>query len=1035
MATNRPGPSAGRPQEERSHREARDQNDSSEVEMIGGHYRKLDQIGKGSFATVYKGVHPDGGNLIAIKTIRHTQLKGKLRANLFSEIEIMRKITHPHIVGLVDILETTHHIHLIMEFCQLGDLATFVKKRDKLAGHPVTADMLRRYPNPVGGGFNEVIVRHFAKQLASALQFLRSKNLVHRDLKPQNLLLNPPHNWIKREHPENRPYAVGKNSLIPAAGLHSLPFLKIADFGFARHLPTTTMAETLCGSPLYMAPEILRYEKYDAKADLWSVGTVLYELMVGKPPFRAANHVDLLRRIERAMDQIAFPRDLGISQEMETVIRGLLRKMPTERLSWDNFFKSAIIIDDIPGLVESDKAGEGSASEDRNLPAARKPTPEATARERRPSTASRRPSLRTSEEQSSADQPRFSTPPESTSSFPRRPSMTQNRPLLPDRATAPSAVPGVRNDRIPPAKSERRRSIQPPSPGTSAPREPAIPEKAAQQRHAERAAQEERERAAQDVAFERDYVMVEKRAVEVNAFADELAASPHVQSGARGPPSNQAAMARRATTQAVPSAGKQSQPTNTNRAMQLALRPDSAQQRRASYDQRLATGKTSAQSALAAALNMVNLRFVNNPFAPASGKNPSPPQGYGPFPAFPAQPSAPLLIGGLPKEKGQMDEDHRVLSTMEDSATRSDVVYGFAEVKYKQLIPIAPSNDNALRGREEPQDDDDGLTPDAIVSISEEALVLYLKALAILTNTINLAGSWWSHKARHRDMTNADQTFTPSSTRPASDGVINNNSGKPTSFPAVGARINGVVQWSRNRFNECLEKSEFVSRKLTDAQCRLPSSHEQSPSPSKASPVDKAVQNEGTKEGGISFRSGITAEKLMWERALDMSRSAAVNELVLEDLPGCEVSYLTALRLLEAVLERDSDEEQLGKKNDGKKQRRERQQSDGAEKETTSRDEEQVSAEDRETVTKLIEQMQKRLSDLRKKLAMQKANQRHGSTDREKKNDKNDEKQKEREKEARRRAGASNSPRAAMGAAMARAGSSPGKAPLGMSPR
>lgn len=66
-----------------------------------------------------------------------------------------------------------------------------------------------------------------------------------------------------------------------------MPILKIADFGFARFLPSTSMAETLCGSPLYMAPEILRYEKYNAKADLWSVGAVLYEMVVGKPPFKA----------------------------------------------------------------------------------------------------------------------------------------------------------------------------------------------------------------------------------------------------------------------------------------------------------------------------------------------------------------------------------------------------------------------------------------------------------------------------------------------------------------------------------------------------------------------------------------------------------------------------------------------------------------------------------------------------------------------------------------------------------------------------
>lgn len=778
-----------------------------------------------------------------------------------------------------------------MEFCQLGDLATFVKKRDKLHSHPCTAEMVQNYPNPPGAGFHEVVVRHFAKQLASALEFLRSRNLVHRDLKPQNLLLNPPPGWISKEPARNRPFAVSKNSLIPSTGLESLPFLKIADFGFARHLPTTTMAETLCGSPLYMAPEILKYEKYDAKADLWSVGTVLYELMVGRPPFRAANHVDLLRKIEKAEDKIKFPEDLKISTEMKKVIRALLKRLPTERPSWEAFFKSEVIVDEIPGLVSahrpmkppnlegrtpSSKRGSGTVEHETGEPG----SPNDVLRAQQRLTP-----------RSSFDRNTPTNAPD-PSQLPAQEAVRQRRPSLVSHATAPP-VQGVRNDRIQPSAFERRKSQNPPSPGTSAPKDGWERDRA-MQRNQDRLARDALERAAQDVAFERDYVVVEKRAVEVNAFADELAANQQMNRRAREDLTPQAgAILRRATTQGGLSSATGTQ-THQARQMQIALRPESAHQRRPSLsERRYGPNKISATSALAAALNMVNFRFGGSPLAPILGKGPSPPQGYGPFPAFPASQPIPLLLGDSVKP-AKMDEDHRVLITMEDSATRSDVVYGFAEVKYKQLVPISPANDNKLgirkadSGPEAKKDIEDDLTADAIVGISEEALVLYVKALAILTNTINFAGTWWASKSR------GEVTGQVSSSPKSLD------SGK-ANLASVGGRINGVVQWARCRFNECLEKSEFVSRKLVEAQKKLPLHHPGHPSNHAKELFGE--QHQDIAGSCINLSTGITAEKLMYDRAVEMSKSAAMNELLSQDLAGCEVSYLTAVRLLEAVLE------------------------------------------------------------------------------------------------------------------------------------
>lgn len=149
--------------------------------------------------------------------------------------------------------------------------------------------------------------------------------------------------------------------------------MKIADFGFARSLPAASLAETLCGSPLYMAPEILRHEKYDAKADLWSIGAVAFEMTTGKPPFRAANHIELQKRIERNDDRIRFPdersnttwlreverrREAGehVSQEevdrgptpvaddIKSLIRGLLKRRPLDRMSFDEFFSHPLVV-------------------------------------------------------------------------------------------------------------------------------------------------------------------------------------------------------------------------------------------------------------------------------------------------------------------------------------------------------------------------------------------------------------------------------------------------------------------------------------------------------------------------------------------------------------------------------------------------------------------------------------------------------------------------------------------------------------------
>ena len=236
-----------------------------------------------------------------------------------------------------------------MEFCAGGDLAGYIRRCKRVPEGTACAVMRQ-----LGAGLKELWSRHMVHvsiKLAALplLYSQRDARLTHmtsellyslertqhlcllqtpagycshtttsgcvcclqRDLKPQNLLLS-----------DHSPQAV----------------LKIADFGFARHLQQHQLADTLCGSPLYMAPEILKSHKYDAKADLWSVGTILYELVVGRPPFNGSNHVALLHNIERHEAKIPDQIARILSPACIDLIYSLLKRNPVQRISFEEFF-------------------------------------------------------------------------------------------------------------------------------------------------------------------------------------------------------------------------------------------------------------------------------------------------------------------------------------------------------------------------------------------------------------------------------------------------------------------------------------------------------------------------------------------------------------------------------------------------------------------------------------------------------------------------------------------------------------------------
>ncbi|XP_027070956.1 serine/threonine-protein kinase ATG1c-like isoform X2 [Coffea arabica] len=259
--------------------------------FVVGEYVVGQQVGAGSFSTVWHGRHRVHGTEVAIKEIVTARLNTKLRDSLKSEIVILKKINHPNIIRLHDMIEDSGKIYIILEYCRGGDLSVYIQKRQ--------------------GGIPEATAKHFMQQLASGLKVLRENNLIHRDLKPQNLLLST-----------NDDKSI----------------LKIADFGFARSLQPRGLAETLCGSPLYMAPEIMQLQKYDAKADLWSVGAILFQLVTGKTPYTGNNQLQLFQNIVRSTE-LQFPRDIkDLSPHCIDLCRKLLRRNPVERLTFEEFF-------------------------------------------------------------------------------------------------------------------------------------------------------------------------------------------------------------------------------------------------------------------------------------------------------------------------------------------------------------------------------------------------------------------------------------------------------------------------------------------------------------------------------------------------------------------------------------------------------------------------------------------------------------------------------------------------------------------------
>uniref|UniRef100_A0A8C7G7B3 non-specific serine/threonine protein kinase n=1 Tax=Oncorhynchus kisutch TaxID=8019 RepID=A0A8C7G7B3_ONCKI len=264
------------------------------METVGDfEYSRKDLVGHGAFAVVFKGRHRKKTDWeVAVKSITKKNLS-KSQILLGKEIKILK------VSSMLNLIPS----HLSWkqwfclscsspQYCNGGDLADYLQAK---------------------GTLREDTLRVFLQQIAAAMRILNSKGIIHRDLKPQNILLS---------------YTSRKRSSI-----HGIR-IKIADFGFARYLQSNMMAATLCGSPMYMAPEVIMSQNYDAKADMWSIGTVVYQCLVGKPPFQANSPQDLRMFYEKNKSLLPIiPRET--SPPLGNLLLGLLQRNQKDRMDFE----------------------------------------------------------------------------------------------------------------------------------------------------------------------------------------------------------------------------------------------------------------------------------------------------------------------------------------------------------------------------------------------------------------------------------------------------------------------------------------------------------------------------------------------------------------------------------------------------------------------------------------------------------------------------------------------------------------------------
>jgi len=246
-------------------------------------------LGRGKFGAVYLAREKKTKYIVALKVLQKNQLlKAGVEHQLRREIEIQSHLRHKNILRMYGYFYDNKRIYLILEYAPRGELYKELTAR---------------------GRFSERVSSQYIYELSHALHYCHAKHVIHRDIKPENLLIGH-----KGE-------------------------LKIADFGWSVHAPTSRR-NTLGGTLDYLPPEMVEGREHDEQVDVWSLGVLMYEFLVGSPPFEAEGHNATYRRISRV--DLRFPK--GLSEDAKDLIYKLLQKDPRKRMALDQIPKHPWII-------------------------------------------------------------------------------------------------------------------------------------------------------------------------------------------------------------------------------------------------------------------------------------------------------------------------------------------------------------------------------------------------------------------------------------------------------------------------------------------------------------------------------------------------------------------------------------------------------------------------------------------------------------------------------------------------------------------